>query len=383
MSILIGADLVPSANNSNLFASGDIKSLLGKELISILNSVDYRVFNLETPLTDCVNQIAKAGPALRADKETIAGIKKIGVDLFTLANNHIMDYGEKGLKSTIDTLDKNNISYLGVGNNLFDAQKPWIVDIKEKKIGFYACAEHEFSIAGKNTPGANPFDPLETFDHVVSLREQCDYLIVLYHGGKEHYRYPSPMLQRICRKFAEKGANLVVCQHSHCIGCEEKYGCGTIVYGQGNFIFSDCNGLTEQTSVLIKLNDDFSVEYLPLMKVENGVRLAVGENAEKILSEYRNRSKQILEDDFIDNEYHKFAEKKFNGYMLYCSGYYHNFLLRLINKITGHRLSNFFGIGRYSLQELISLCNFIECEAHRELWLNGLHKGVSNGKKSY
>lgn len=80
------------------------------------------------------------------------------------------------------------------------------------------CTENEFSSATMHSAGANPFDVLESFDDVQALKEHCDYVVVLYHGGKEFYRYPSPMLQRYCRKFIEKGASLVLCQHSHCIG---------------------------------------------------------------------------------------------------------------------------------------------------------------------
>ena len=78
---------------------------------------------------------------------------------------------------------------------------------------------------------------MESLDHIQNLKDQCDYVIVLYHGGKEHYRYPSPYLQRVARKMVEKGADLVVCQHSHCIGCYEKYKDSMIIYDQGNFIF--------------------------------------------------------------------------------------------------------------------------------------------------
>lgn len=371
MSILIGADIVPSLSNSDFFSKGNIDSLVGTNLRKILDDADYRVFNLETPLTDSCSPIDKCGPALRADCATIEGIKKIDVDLFTLANNHIMDQGENGLFSTIDSLDKNKIRCLGAGHNLIEARKPFVACIKEKKIGFYACAEHEFSIAGDDIPGANPFDPLESFDHVAELSKACDYVIVLYHGGKEHYKYPSPMLQRICRKFVEKGANLVVCQHSHCIGCEEKYGCGSIVYGQGNFIFDSDNGPYSSTSLLIKVNDDFSIEYLPLMKVDKGVRLAKDEIAQEILRAFEIRSEQIKENGFVEKEYKAFAKNMLNGYLLTCSGYNHKFLLRIINKLTGHRLSRTI-VNEYKKNELLAIRNFVECEAHRELWLEGL-----------
>lgn len=59
MSIIIGADIVPSASNKNFFVNGDIASLVGDGLINVLKDSDLRVFNLETPLTDVVAPIKK------------------------------------------------------------------------------------------------------------------------------------------------------------------------------------------------------------------------------------------------------------------------------------------------------------------------------------
>ncbi len=371
MSIVIGADIVPSFSNSDLFTKGDVDTLIGRDLVQILNEADYRVLNLETPLVDVVSPIDKCGPSLRADCSTVNAIKKMGVSLLTMANNHVMDQGVRGLTSTIEVLKENGISYFGVGENLKNVLKFHVVNINEKKIGFYACVEHEFSVADEHSPGANPFDPLESFGHVESLREQCDFLIVLYHGGKEYYQYPSPMLQKVCRKFIEKGANLVVCQHSHCIGCEEKYGSGTIVYGQGNFTFDKINNPLSQTSILVKVNDDFSIEYIPLTKVEKGVRLAVGNDAENIMTAFRNRSEQIKEEGFVVKEYKKFAASKLKNYMLACSGYNHNRWRKILNRLTGGMISKKIA-SSYNKKELLAIRNYLECEAHRELWIEGL-----------
>ncbi len=237
MRILIGADLVPTQSNTDLFATGDAQALVGDELYQLLCNADYRIFNLEVPLTDREKPIPKCGPNLIAPTKCVAGYKAMQVDLLTLANNHILDQDQQGLESTCAVLDAAGIAYTGVGQTLEEAAEPYIFECDGKRIGVYACAEHEFSIVTDSTPGANPIDLLESPDHVAALKAQCDFVIVLYHGGKEHYRYPSPMLQKVCRKLVEKGANLVICQHSHCIGCEEKYQGGTIVYGQGNFLF--------------------------------------------------------------------------------------------------------------------------------------------------
>lgn len=255
MNIIIGADIVPTDTNKELFLSGNVNELIGKDLHTIFSSAGLKIFNLEVPLTNVETPIEKCGPNLISPTTTIQGIKAIGVDFLTLANNHILDQGEQGLYSTMDVLSNNDIAFAGAGSNLNEASKPYIFEIDGKKIGIYCCAEHEFTIASETTAGANPFDPLESLDHIKELKSQTDYVIVLYHGGKEHYRYPSPYLQKVSRKFVEKGADLVVCQHMYCIGCEEKFLHGTIVYGQGNSLFDHSESEYWETSLLINISN--------------------------------------------------------------------------------------------------------------------------------
>ncbi|MCX7883743.1 MAG: CapA family protein [Caloramator sp.] len=240
-----------------------------------------------------------------------------------MANNHILDQGEYGLKSTIDILNKNNIPYIGAGDNSFEASKPYIINKGWLKIGIYNCAEHEFSIATETTSGANPFDPLESLDHINKLKSECDYVIVFYHGGKEHYRYPSPYLQRVCRKMAQKGADIIICQHSHCIGCFENDENSTIIYGQGNFIFDDCKGEYWQTSQILKIEieDKIIIEYIPIVKKGSVIRLAEREKSEEILSAFYKRSEEILQEGFIKEQYIKFAEVNIENYLRILSGF--------------------------------------------------------------
>lgn len=373
MKLVIGADLVPTKSNIESFAAGDKESLVGQDLLEVLRSADYRIFNLEIPLTNTETPIDKCGPALIAPTAVVAGYQALGVDLLTLANNHIVDQGFAGLRNTVKTLEDAGISMVGAGENLTAAQKPYIVEIANKRIGIYACAEHEFSIAGNETPGANPFDPLESPDHVAQLKAKCDYVIVLYHGGKEHYRYPSPSLQKTCRKLVEKGADLVVCQHSHCIGCEEKYLSGTIVYGQGNFLFDHQENEYWQTSLLIQLDEDWGISYIPLVKQGNGVRLASPEKEEQILKAFGERSAEIQTDGFIQARYEQFAKEMKNYYLLTFSSINHRGkLIRVLNRLTGQRWSKWYLKHTYSKRKLLTMRNFIECEAHRELFLQGI-----------
>lgn len=251
------------------------------------------------PLTDIVSPIKKNGPALRASLKTINLYKKLGVNLVTLANNHIMDQSAQGLESTISALDAADILYVGAGNNLYSLVQSRRFMFNKHRVGVYACAEHEFSIADDTTPGANPFDPLESYDYINMLKNNCDYVIVLYHGGKEHYRYPSPDLQRYCRKFVDKGADLVVCQHSHCIGCMEKFKAGTIIYGQGNFLFDHSESEYWKTGMLIEMDNDFHIRYVPVVKNGSSVHMANEKDGKRILDDFNLRSEQILEEGFV------------------------------------------------------------------------------------
>lgn len=371
MNIIIGADLVPTKSNIELFKKGDVNTLIGSELKDIIHNADYRIFNLEVPLVDESSPIKKCGPNLIAPTKCVLAYNKMEIDMLTLANNHILDQGKKGLDSTRKILDNAEISYVGAGDSIKEAAKPKIINCEGKKIGVYACAEHEFTVATNVSAGANPIDLLETPDEIASLKAQCDYVIVLYHGGKEHYRYPSPNLQKVCRKLVQKGADLVICQHSHCIGCEEKYENGTIIYGQGNFLFDDDDSDFWQTSLLVLLDNDFKVNYIPLVKKDNAVRLADEENAKEIMKNFQLRSKQIMEPEFVERVYKEFGQDMLNHYLMILSRKKRTFLFRIINKLTCGRWEREFS-NRLEDEYKLATLNIIECEPHRELLTCGI-----------
>ena len=369
MNILIGADLVPTTSNEELFIKGDAEELVGKDLLGILRNADYRIFNLEVPITEHRNPIPKSGPSLITKTATIKGIKSLGVDLLTLSNNHIMDQGVEGLFSTIRTLKSVGISYVGAGKDIEEAKQAFIIKKDGITIGIYACCEHEFSIADDKTPGANPFDPYDSIDGILELKTKCGYIIVLYHGGKEEYRYPSPELQKRCRKMVDKGANLVICQHSHCIGCEEDYNYGKIVYGQGNFIFDNKQNEYWDNSMLIMCKienkENIQLSYIPTVKKYGTIRLAKNEDAETIKNSFTRRSEEIQIPGFIDHKYTEFASLKANDYLSSGFGIFRTSLFgRVLNQLSRSKIWGLF----YKKSNYLSILNNLECEAHYELF---------------
>ena len=371
--LYIGADFVPTDINRVLFETGNIEALVGKELLGLFKQSDLNVFNLEVPLTDASTPIDKFGNNLKSPTKTIYGYKALEPIFLTLANNHSLDHGVEGLTTTLELLNKHDIKNAGAGANVKEAKKPFIFEKDGIRIGFYLCAEHEYTVASCHTMGANPFDVLESFDDVETLKKTCDYVIVLYHGGKEFYRYPSPMLQRYCRKFVDKGADLVVCQHSHCIGSREDYGKGTIIYGQGNFIFNSEFYIQHKEfvkdSLLINVEvtkDSFIVSEVPIRSTEMGTRLATESEADETLTAYKQRSEHIRDAHFVVQAYKDFADTHVKRYLREFIG--RSFTIRAINALFGRKLMQLL-LGKTSY---LAIQNYLECEAHHELFLRGI-----------
>jgi poly-gamma-glutamate synthesis protein (capsule biosynthesis protein) len=234
-SVILGGDLCPVGRAEPVLTGAG--SLLDAVLEKEWFSADLRVANLESPLTECITPIQKTGPALKASPDCFCGLKRLRMDILGMANNHILDYGERGLSDTLDGAKAAAIQTVGAGMNADEAERFLIKELNGVRVAFAAFAEHEWSVAGKNKGGANPWSAIRFVRMLSRYAGQYDRLIVLFHGGKEYCKYPSPALQESCRFMAEQGADAVICQHSHCVGSYEVYRNRLIVYGQGNFVF--------------------------------------------------------------------------------------------------------------------------------------------------
>lgn len=381
MNILIAADMVPKENNNELFEEGNIKEILGSKLNSIWQNADYKIFNIEAPITECNenNKIKKCGPNLRINPKVMKGIKSLNPTCVTLANNHIMDYGKIGKDDTVKYLDNNKIDWIGIGTNRKDIRKTYIIENGLKKVGIYNCCETEFSVATEKEDGANGIDMLCIYNDINELKKICDFVTVIYHGGKEYYRYPSPYLQKVCRKIIDYGADIIICQHSHCIGCYENYSNGKIIYGQGNFVFDGPNNEFWNESLLVelKINNKIEVNYIPIVKTEYGTKLADEQKAKEIINQFNKRSEEITQKDFVEKTYKEFARTKIEDYLIYLHG--NNIIFKIINKLCFHKLTK----KMYSQKSLLNILNVIECEAHRELLIEGLKEEIYNERKNY
>lgn len=202
------------------------------------SSADYSFVNLECPLTDGAEKIAKCGPNLKASPRQIAVLKTLGVNGVTLANNHLLDYGGAAAMETICLCEQNGIRTVGAGENLESARRILVLEKNGVKVGVLNFAEYEFSIAGTNFPGANPLDLINVMRDLDKARELAERIILVIHGGLEHVPHPSPESIRLLRFLAEQqNVVAVIRHHPHVIQGLEVWNGVPIYYSLGNFYF--------------------------------------------------------------------------------------------------------------------------------------------------
>ena len=235
ISLLFAGDYAPCRRYESLVLQKGAE-IFG-DLQQNITEADLSFLNLETPLCIEGKPIKKTGSNFKAHPDCINAVKDAGFNIVGLANNHIMDYGSKGLQETIQNCTSASLNTCGAGKNLLQAQRVPIIKSGSLKIAYIAVAEHEFSISSLDKAGAAPLDPVDNIQQIESVRNQADLVIVSIHGGNEYFPLPRPGLRKLCRFYITHGADAVICHHTHVSGAYEIYNNKPIVYSLGNLIF--------------------------------------------------------------------------------------------------------------------------------------------------
>lgn len=214
-------------------------SIISTSLLKVIQGSDYSVVNLESPLSSIRERKPrpKQGPSLKSGKNAIDALDSIGFSCTTLANNHLMDYGSEALAETFSALSHKKIDFLGAGVNLNEASRILFKSFGNQIVAFINCCEHEFSVAERGKDGANPLNPIRQYYQIEEARNKADYVILIIHGGVEHFQYPTSRMVQTYRFFVDAGADAVINHHQHCPCGYEIYKGKPIYYGLGNFCF--------------------------------------------------------------------------------------------------------------------------------------------------
>lgn len=272
---------------------------------ALTTRADLYLVNLECPFTDRGEKIAK-NFNFRARPELVAALIAGGVDVVSLANNHLVDYGPEGLFDTLNTLDSHGIAHFGAARSLPEARAPALVEKKGVRIaflGYFFLGDRNIEpaqvIATDTQPGvAGHFSDLAAMKEMVetdirAARQQADHVIPFFHWGREGRGQPEPYQIELAHFAIESGASAVLGSHPHVLQGIEVYRGAPIAYSLGNFVFGGNWDPKDKRTALLELKLTRgalrSIKVIPAYsdafpEVPVQPSLAEGEKAEAVLA---------------------------------------------------------------------------------------------------
>jgi capA family protein len=222
------------------FGVSDPRSIiLGTVLSSIVTESDIVSVNFEGALHTGV-LLSPTQKAIPQSELSVQWCVDNGINLISLANNHIMDFGAHGLLKTIKSIPE-KCGYVGAGT-WNEVYAPYIRYIHGLKIGFLAGTSADFSSLksewdDKEKLGCAWIRSPHFQVAVQRAVRECDYLYILPHAGVEHCDLPLPEWRDLYRSWIDMGAAGVIASHPHVPQGFEIYHKAPIFYSLGNFAF--------------------------------------------------------------------------------------------------------------------------------------------------
>lgn len=256
--LLFAGDLMPGGvvlDDSNVFSD---------DIYNLFSEAELRIATLECAIGENMSfdQVKMENPLWRniiyAPDRAIDKLKELNINIVSLANNHIYDLGEDGLRNTINLLKKNSIKYVGAGLNDEEASSPAVFNIKGKTLAFLAYMEPYWRAphpAGVDSPGINLLQMDKVLDDVRKAKEKYDYVFVLPHWGVEYTYFPLAVDRKKAWSIVKAGADGIIGSHTHQIQPWIRKGKSFIFFSLGNFLFPDFFMLPERPICYPQKND--------------------------------------------------------------------------------------------------------------------------------
>ncbi|MCL2154374.1 MAG: CapA family protein [Leptospirales bacterium] len=275
--------------------------------------------NLEAPITDLEHKYF-------SDKDEVfyfnspGGSEEIlkygGLNVVSLANNHVMDTGKAGMLDTRKRLKEMDIISVGVGNNIDEALKPVYINDKGTVIAIFAFSTviPKSVWAGPDKAGTAGGSSELLIAAVKKVSRKADAVFVSIHWGEESdidspVKEPDREQIELAYKLIDAGVTCIVGHHSHALGFVERYKGGVIFYSLGDFVFAGRHSESHTTSIMAQISLSRSgLESYTLIPVNiNPLKI---EYSPEILDEKRGREviNRILIDD-SDSKYLDYYKK--------------------------------------------------------------------------
>lgn len=256
--LLFAGDLYLTELLQDKYRRTGIQAAATEELLTFLQEGDLFILNQEFPFGTTGEAMEEKEYTFRVPPDLVSVPVDLGVDLVTLANNHILDFGRGPLTETLEALDGAGIAHVGAGEDLDAAKALKTFEIQGKTLGFLGASrvipEGSWNASRYNSGVFTTYDATQLVEEIRKAKESCDFVVVLVHWGIERNTFPEDYQKTLACQYIDAGADVVIGSHPHVLQGIEYYQGRPIFYSLGNFIFS--NGPYESIVVELELTGD-------------------------------------------------------------------------------------------------------------------------------
>lgn len=271
--LIFGGDIMLSRTVNTKMEKYDNYNWPLEKIAPLFSEADLAIANLESPFLFTNNyQVLTGSFSFKANPKSVSTLILSGFDVLSLANNHILNQGQKGLSDTYKVLDDAGINYVGSReHNLV------IRESKGTKFAFLSYTYDESKLIASINDSIEP--------DIKTAKEQSDVVIVLMHAGTEYTRKPNQSQINFAHQAIDSGADLVVGTHPHWPQTTETYQGKTIIYSLGNLVFDQMWSQETSQGLVVKVyfdgKEQSNIEYLPISIKDYGQAVLMPDGMEK------------------------------------------------------------------------------------------------------
>ncbi len=216
--------------------SGEVQ--IAPELLAVLGECSHVVVNVEGPLTEST-PVVRRGIVLQSSPGAAQVLNALHCTVLNLGNNHLFDHGLPGYRDTLELARRHGWLCFGAGEKLEEAAAPLVLSLPSGEVGMLSvCDRWNDKMATNTRPGVYCHTALrEVKSKIDSLRTNCRWVGINYHGGEELFRLPMPSRRRRLLGYLGAGADFVIAHHAHVVQGYELDSGRIVYYGLGDFFF--------------------------------------------------------------------------------------------------------------------------------------------------
>jgi poly-gamma-glutamate synthesis protein (capsule biosynthesis protein) len=238
-------------------------------------SLDARIINLETSVTRDGEPWPDKGIHYRMHPNNVGSLQAAGIDVCSLANNHVLDWGRGALAETVDVLREAGLRTVGAGRTADEALRPACVESREARVLVFGFADDSSGVprkweaadaqAGVALLPRSERDLDALAERIAETRRARDIVVASVHWGSNWGYDVEPWQERLARALVDRGVDIVHGHSSHHPRPLEVYRRKLILYGCGDFL-NDYEGIHGYE----RFRSDRVLAYLPQVDAETG-----------------------------------------------------------------------------------------------------------------